>query len=102
MNVRQPKSTLKAIDLRRVAMLEKEGRQVQAAIWGLAEAHVQEEEGYDCPSGKVDSDCGNLLSGISRGSIGSTNTSAGDQEAGKGKPEGAVRRECCLRVVRRY
>jgi hypothetical protein len=59
------------------------------------EAYVQEEEGDNCPRSEVDGDSRNHLGGVLRGFIGSTNTRAGDQEAGKGKPEGAVGGECC-------
>lgn len=93
MSVRQPKSTLKAIDLRRVAML---GGKVQARIDGVTDAYVQEEESDNGPGGEIDGDSVDFLGGVGGGSIGSTNTGSRDQEAREGKPEGTIGGECCL------
>ena len=61
MSVRQPKSTLKAMDLRRVARLHGK---VRAAMGGITDAYVQEEEGNNCPSGEVDGDGVDFLGGV--------------------------------------
>ena len=58
--------------------------------------YVQKEEGNNSPGSKVDGDGINLLGGVGRGSIGSTDTRARNQEGSKGNPERAVRCERCF------